>query len=202
MDEWASSAATPEGQGNPHAMAGMEQGGSQGDHMANYDLVSVNGKAEEAIEPLVAKKGELVRLRFLNSGNIRRTLHLLGHQGKIISFDGQPVEQEVQQDIGFTIAPGERVDVLIRADKSGDWAFKELRDGAATNNHSMTTFIQSSKPLRIPFRVEGELASTGAKEWPKIPLPERPALPAKFEKTYTMTLTEKMVQANGNMETV
>lgn len=54
MDEWASSAAPPEGQGNPHAMAGMEQGGSQGDHMANYDLVNVNGKAEEAIEPFPA----------------------------------------------------------------------------------------------------------------------------------------------------
>ena len=77
-----------------------------------YDIYTVNGKSGEIIEPLNVKKGEVVRLRFINAGYRTHGIHIPGRDIKVVSTDGQTIQGAgaIKNQI-ITIAPGERYDV-------------------------------------------------------------------------------------------
>jgi FtsP/CotA-like multicopper oxidase with cupredoxin domain len=77
-----------------------------------YDIYTVNGKSGALIEPLQAKKGDVVRLRFINAGYRSHGIHIPGQDIKVISTDGQDINGAgVIKDQILMIAPGERYDV-------------------------------------------------------------------------------------------
>jgi manganese oxidase len=78
----------------------------------DYNYFTVNGKAFPETVPVEGKVGEKVKIRFINMGYRSFSIHSHGYGGLITHFDGFPVPQPYQRDV-FTVAPGERTDVLI-----------------------------------------------------------------------------------------
>lgn len=83
---------------------------------------TLNGKGFPATEPLVVKKGQTVRVRFMNEGMMIHPMHLHGIHMTVIAKDGwdQPMPWKCDT---LNVAPGERWDVLIKANNPGTWAF-------------------------------------------------------------------------------
>ena len=83
---------------------------------------TLNGKGFPATEPIVAKLGQTVRIRFMNEGMMIHPMHLHGIHMTVIAKDGwdQPAPWKCDT---LNIAPGERWDVLVKANNPGVWAF-------------------------------------------------------------------------------
>jgi FtsP/CotA-like multicopper oxidase with cupredoxin domain len=105
---------------------GSMMGGGQ---MPAYDTMTINGKASPATEPLRVRKGERVRLRLINaSAEHTHVVRLAGHRLRVTHTDGNPLVQPVEVD-AVPIAPSERYDVLVVADRPGAWVFTCLAPG-------------------------------------------------------------------------
>ena len=83
---------------------------------------TLNGKGFPATEPIVAKQGQTVRVRYMNEGLQIHPMHLHGMPQLVIAKDGYPLATPQLEDT-VLVAPGERVDVLIDASELGVWAF-------------------------------------------------------------------------------
>lgn len=83
---------------------------------------TLNGKSFPATEPIVAKLGQKVRIRFMNEGMMIHPMHLHGMPMKVIDKDGWAQPQPWLCDT-LNIAPGERWDVIVDCDNPGTWAF-------------------------------------------------------------------------------
>ena len=83
---------------------------------------TLNGKGFPATEPVVAGRGETVRIRYMNEGMMIHPMHLHGMHMTVIAKDGWPQPQPWKCDT-LNIAPGERWDVLVKATNPGVWAF-------------------------------------------------------------------------------
>jgi len=86
-----------------------------------YNIYTVNGKSANLIEPLKVKKGERVRLRFLNAGYREHGIHIPGQEIRVVSSDGQDITNSgVIKDQVIMVAPGERYDVefIVNTDES------------------------------------------------------------------------------------
>jgi len=81
-----------------------------------------NGKSFPATEPIVAKKGQKLRLRFMNEGMMIHPMHLHGMHMTVIAKDGwdQPAPWKCDT---LNVAPGERWDVIVNCNNPGTWAF-------------------------------------------------------------------------------
>jgi FtsP/CotA-like multicopper oxidase with cupredoxin domain len=87
-----------------------------------YHGFTLNGKSFPATEPVVCKLGQTVRVRFMNEGQMIHPMHLHGMHMTVIAKDGWPQPMPWKCDT-LNVAPGERWDVLIRANNPGVWAF-------------------------------------------------------------------------------
>ena len=83
---------------------------------------TINGKSFPATAPVVASKGDLVRIRYMNEGLQIHPMHLHGIPQKVVSKDGHVLKHPYMADT-VMVAPGERYDVLVRASEVGVWAF-------------------------------------------------------------------------------
>jgi FtsP/CotA-like multicopper oxidase with cupredoxin domain len=81
-----------------------------------------NGKSFPATEPIVAKLGQKVRIRFMNEGMMIHPMHLHGMHMTVIDKDGWPQPAPWKCDT-LNIAPGERWDVIVNCNNPGTWAF-------------------------------------------------------------------------------
>lgn len=81
-----------------------------------------NGKSFPATEPIVARKGQRLRLRFMNEGMMIHPMHLHGMHMTVIAKDGwdQPAPWKCDT---LNVAPGERWDVIVDCNNPGTWAF-------------------------------------------------------------------------------
>jgi FtsP/CotA-like multicopper oxidase with cupredoxin domain len=81
-----------------------------------------NGKAFPATEPLKAKLGQRMRIRFMNEGMMIHPMHLHGMHMTVIAKDGwlQPAPWKCDT---LNVAPGERWDVIVQCKSRGVWAF-------------------------------------------------------------------------------
>ena len=83
---------------------------------------TLNGKGFPATEPIVAKEGQVVRIRYMNEGLQIHPMHLHGLPQRVIAKDGHLLEHTYMADT-VLVAPGERYDVLVRAVEPGMWAY-------------------------------------------------------------------------------
>jgi FtsP/CotA-like multicopper oxidase with cupredoxin domain len=83
---------------------------------------TINGKGFPATEPIVAKMGQKVRIRFMNEGMMIHPMHLHGMHMTVIDKDGwaQPAPWKCDT---LNVAPGERWDVIVNCNNPGVWAF-------------------------------------------------------------------------------
>lgn len=87
-----------------------------------YHGYTVNGKGFPATEPIVAKLGQKVRIRFMNEGMMIHPMHLHGMHMTVIDKDGWPQPAPWKCDT-LNVAPGERWDVIVNCNNPGVWAF-------------------------------------------------------------------------------
>jgi manganese oxidase len=81
-----------------------------------------NGKSFPATQPIVAKLGQKVRIRYMNEGMMIHPMHLHGMHQTVIAKDGWPLSAPWKCDT-LNIAPGERWDVIVNCTNPGTWAF-------------------------------------------------------------------------------
>lgn len=97
---------------------------------ADYTLVlndtgiglTINGKGFPHTQPIVAKLGDTIRVRYMNEGVMIHPMHLHGLVQTVIAKDGWALPQPYKCDT-LNVAPGERHDVLVTCDEPGVWAF-------------------------------------------------------------------------------
>lgn len=83
---------------------------------------TINGKSFPATAPIVARFGQTVRIRYLNAGQMFHPFHLHGLEQRVIAKDGHLLDHPYDADT-VSIGPGERYDVLVKADALGAWAY-------------------------------------------------------------------------------
>jgi FtsP/CotA-like multicopper oxidase with cupredoxin domain len=81
-----------------------------------------NGKSFPATEPIKVKKGQKLRIRYMNEGMMIHPMHLHGMHMTVIAKDGwnQPAPWKCDT---LNVAPGERWDVIVNCNNPGVWAF-------------------------------------------------------------------------------
>jgi FtsP/CotA-like multicopper oxidase with cupredoxin domain len=84
--------------------------------------LSLNGKSFPATAPIVAKVGDWIKLDYMNEGMQVHPMHLHGMPQLVIAKDGYPLANPSMEDT-VTVAPGERVSVLVHATEPGAWAW-------------------------------------------------------------------------------
>ena len=137
-------------------MGGMNETPRQWQPDVIYPHYLVNGKTAESPEELKVKKGEKVRLRFINpsSATIYRVA-LQGHRMSVTHTDGQPVEP-VEVD-ALRIGMGERYDVLVEAKNSGVWQLATQAEGTKKMGRAVFRYDGSSASMPPPDFMPPEL---------------------------------------------
>ena len=84
----------------------------------------LNGKEFPATQPIVARRGEGVLIHLSNDGAQIHPMHLHGYHFQVVAEDGfaLPPGQRYMADT-LMVAPGQRFDLLVRADYPGVWAY-------------------------------------------------------------------------------
>ena len=83
---------------------------------------TLNGKSFPATQPMVAKLGQKLRIRFMNEGMMIHPMHLHGMHMTVVAKDGWDVPAPWKCDT-LNVAPGERWDVIVNCNNPGTWAF-------------------------------------------------------------------------------
>jgi manganese oxidase len=93
--------------------------------MTDFNVLTMNAKAFPGTEPLVAKTGDRVRVRFGNlSAMDHHPIHLHGHYFKVTATDGGRLPLTAQwPETTVLVSVGSTRDVELIADAPGDWAF-------------------------------------------------------------------------------
>ncbi|WP_043976983.1 multicopper oxidase family protein [Priestia megaterium] len=108
---------------------------NMGDDMSMYDLYTINGKSAKNMETLKVTKGDTVKLRLVNAGYISHKIHVHGYDFKIVSTDGQPInDPTIIKDQTVTVAPGERYDLVFKANHPGTSYIESHDDTDAAEN--------------------------------------------------------------------
>ncbi|HET9614226.1 MAG TPA: multicopper oxidase domain-containing protein [Candidatus Limnocylindrales bacterium] len=84
---------------------------------------TINGHGFPAVVPVLAAKGERVRIRFMNEGIMMHPWHLHGNRMRIVARDGYPLGSAAFDCDTLGVNPGERYDAIVTADRPGVWAF-------------------------------------------------------------------------------
>ena len=82
---------------------------------------TINGKSFPYTQPILAKVGERIRIRYMNEGVLIHPMHTHGFPMTVFSRDGWKLSP-FQCDT-LMIGPGERWDVIVTPDSAGIWAF-------------------------------------------------------------------------------
>jgi len=90
-----------------------------GDGPTGYVL---NGKGFPATQPIVADLHDTVLIHLANDGAVIHPMHLHGYHFEVIAQDGGVLPEPYTADT-LMVAPGQRFDILVKADYPGVWAY-------------------------------------------------------------------------------
>ena len=215
LDDWATGTGTPVpdtdagiavGRGSMGGMMGGDMGGMMRGMMGGrgmggmmrgadepaYDLMTINGKAYPATQPLRVKPGERVRLRIINaSSEHTHVVRLAGHRLHLTQTDGNQLSAAVEVD-AIPIAPAERYDVLLVADRPGAWWLQCTQPGHAAAGERMVV-VYDGHERKAP--VEPERDISGLRLWQYGLGRGRPVLapPTGATRTFELTLSGGMM---------
>ena len=83
---------------------------------------TINGKGFPATSPVTAKKGQKLRIRYMNEGQMIHPMHLHGLPQLVFAKDGWNLPQPFMCDT-LNVAPVDRWDVIVDCTEPGAWAF-------------------------------------------------------------------------------
>lgn len=108
---------------NHHILFITEWSTKKDAHTMGANYYTINGKSFPATENIMVKKGQRVRITFINMGAQIHPMHLHGHQFLIVAKDGNPVPAPMQEKRNvIPLLPGESYDIEFIADNPGIWA--------------------------------------------------------------------------------
>jgi manganese oxidase len=92
--------------------------------MTDFNVLTINGKAFPGTQPLIAKLGDRVRIRFGNlSAMNHHPMHLHGYHFQITATDGGPIPESAREPHTTVLVPvGATRTIEFVADNPGDWA--------------------------------------------------------------------------------
>ena len=95
--------------------------------MTDFNLFTLNARVFPGTEPIVAKLGDLVRLRIANlSAMDHHPIHIHGHSFRVVGSDGGDASEEIVrgelEETTVLVPVGQARTVEFVADNPGDWA--------------------------------------------------------------------------------
>ena len=213
LDDWATgtgrpvpatNAGTAGGRGSA---GGMMSGGGMGGMMGSrgmggmmrnadepaYDIMTINGKTYPATEPLHVKKGERVRLRIVNASAAHaHVVRLAGHRLRVTHTDGNPLQAPVEVD-ALPIAPSERYDAVLVADRPGARFLHCTQPGHIDAGERMLVVYEDHKQANPP-QIERGIAGLAVWDYSfghGRPVPPRAS--SGDPRTFVMTLNGGMM---------
>lgn len=115
------------------------------------EVYTINDKIWPNTDHIVVKKGERVKVIFINEGRSDHPMHLHGHVFKVISRNGVRLSTPLEKDT-LVVRPGEKYEIEFTADNPGNWVFHchDLHHAAA----GMMTMVkykdyQSDHPVKM-----------------------------------------------------
>ena len=112
---------------------------------------SLNGKLYPDVPMPVVRKGELVKITFVNHSGTVHPMHLHGHHVLVLSRDGKPVRTPWWVDI-LDVGSGDSYEVGFRAANTGIWMLHCHNLSHAANGLVMHLTYDG---VTTPFRVGG-----------------------------------------------
>lgn len=97
---------------------------------------TINGKSFPYTQPIVAKLGDRIRIRYMNEGLMIHPMHLHGIPQLVFAKDGFHLPAPYLVDT-LNIAPGERYDVIVDCTEPGVWAYHCHILSHAESRHGM-----------------------------------------------------------------
>jgi FtsP/CotA-like multicopper oxidase with cupredoxin domain len=92
--------------------------------MLDFNMFTFNSKVFPAIEPLIVKTGDRVRIRLGNLSMDQHPIHIHGHAFRVVATDGGEIPEAGQwPETTVPVPVGATRDVEFVADAPGDWAF-------------------------------------------------------------------------------
>ncbi len=118
---------------------------------------TLNGKEYPDTVPIEVKKGQRVRIRWINmSGENFHTMHTHGHDQRVIARDAQPIPWNDIEDT-IMLGPGQRADVIVLANaQPGTWlvhchVLDHIEDDAGLPDGLITAIHYAGTPNRLPM---------------------------------------------------
>ncbi len=122
-------------------------GGTSGMTSMSMDTYTINGKLFMQGAPLVVRRGQRVRVAFVNKSLAAHPMHLHGHRMQVLSLNGEPVTGAPLVQDTVMVLPGQTTVVAFTADNPGVWMLHchELHHAAA----GMDTLVQYQGAPRL-----------------------------------------------------
>ena len=91
--------------------------------MTDFNIWTFNSRVFPAIDPLVARQGDRVRIRVGNLTMTNHPIHIHGHEFEITGTDGGPTPKAARwPEVTTDVAVGQMRQLEFIADEPGDWA--------------------------------------------------------------------------------
>lgn len=121
--------------------------GKGGPVASGYPFYLVNGRPAGNPYTIWVRRGDMVRLRLINpSAATVYRVALQGHHLHVTHADGQPVQRADVDAV--RLAPGERYDVLVRANNPGAWQLAFAAEG--TSDIGRAVFQYTGVKAHVP----------------------------------------------------
>lgn len=112
--------------------------------MLDFNLWAWNSRVFPGISPLLARRGDKVRIRVGNLTMTNHPIHLHGHEFTVTGTDGGPVPKTARwPEVTTDIAVGQMRQLEFVADEEGDWALHCHKSHHTMNamGHGVPTMI-------------------------------------------------------------
>ncbi|HEY1059633.1 MAG TPA: copper oxidase [Limnobacter sp.] len=112
--------------------------------MLDFNLWTWNSRVFPGISPLVARKGDRVRIRVGNLTMTNHPIHIHGHEFEVTGTDGGPTPKGSRwPEVTVDVAVGQMRQMEFIADEEGDWAFHCHKSHHTMNamGHNVPTMI-------------------------------------------------------------
>ncbi|MBY0029767.1 multicopper oxidase family protein [Priestia megaterium] len=174
------------------SMDGMNMNMDMEEDMSMYDLYTINGKSAKNMETLKVTEGDTVKLRLVNAGYISHKIHVHGYDFKIVSTDGQPInDPAIIKDQTVTVAPGERYDLVFKANNPGTSYIESHDDTDAAKNMVAKIVYDNSKKANDKLSPKESLPNVDITKYGKTTKSEF-SLNSKYDVEYKMDLGTDM----------
>jgi hypothetical protein len=112
--------------------------------MLDFNLWTINTRVFPGVDPMVARKGDRVRIRMGNLTMTNHPMHLHGYHFEVTCTDGGWVRPEARwPEVTLDIGVGQMRAIEFTADAEGDWAFHCHKSHHTMNamGHQVKTYL-------------------------------------------------------------